>query len=185
MRDYLSELENIEASIFNDISVLFVGPQMTKGTHPSFPFFRNTKWIDIQGTGFKIVGKNLVVLGGKYSGKKLSVLIAERVLDLFDLASLFEGLQTLRHRVNQLENAKSVLRTHGYILVMWCGDDIKQRFEDYKDNGRFNKDLEITTDDIETIIDNIERTHDANIGVTWGTIEIEIENHFENELKYD
>jgi hypothetical protein len=68
-----------------------------------------------------------------------------------------------------LEQAKEVLKNHGYIACFWTKEDIE--YQAKQDS------IELTEEDVETIADNIERNFDATIGVNWDVISAHIYMH--------
>ena len=55
------------------------------------------------------------------------------------------------------------------ICIIWCIDDIKSAMK-----NRQNP-IEITDDECMEILDNMERRHDASLGITWDTIDYHLD----------
>ncbi len=65
----------------------------------------------------------------------------------------------------QIETAKQVLSDAGFIQVYWTEEDIRTRQDE---------DEPLTDEQVKNIRENIERRHDANIGINWEVIDIYI-----------
>lgn len=63
----------------------------------------------------------------------------------------------------EIENAKETLKKAGYFFTLWTKEDIltyaKNTFE-----------VDLTNEQVDDIINTIERTHDATIGINWDVI---------------
>jgi ribosomal protein S8 len=72
-----------------------------------------------------------------------------------------------------LEQAKEVLKNHGYIAAFWNKEDIEARAEEME--------VTLTKEQVQTIADNIERSFDANVGVNWDVITYHIDEEVQND----
>ena len=69
---------------------------------------------------------------------------------------------------------------HGFndtnsIALIWCVDDIKHMTKEMEIP------IKLTDDQCMEILWEIDRRHDATIGITWDTLEYAIENYLQNE----
>jgi len=63
------------------------------------------------------------------------------------------------------------LCSRGYLRVLWMEDDIKHVAE-----NNFENPIHLTDDQLNDVVSFIESKWDANIGVSWDTIEFSIVN---------
>lgn len=64
--------------------------------------------------------------------------------------------------------ARQFLKEQGYFVDnLWQKDDIKYKAEDMG--------FDITEDQIDQVMDNLGRNFNAEVGITWLTIEMEVE----------
>lgn len=61
-----------------------------------------------------------------------------------------------------IEQAKKVLKDNGYILHLWCKEDIISKSKEMK--------IELTEDQVNEVAELIEHQTDCSIGVNWDTI---------------
>lgn len=66
-----------------------------------------------------------------------------------------------------VEQAKQVMRDNGYLSPMWQKADIIGKAEDMG--------VELTTEQVDKVAENIERFHNAEIGINWDVIESNID----------
>jgi|TARA_R100000808_G_C2152935_1_gene162730 sporulation-control protein spo0M len=68
---------------------------------------------------------------------------------------------------------------HGYnetnsIALIWCIDDVKQMA------AEMEIPVKLTDEQCMDILYEVDRRHDASLGVSWDTIEYNIENYFQD-----
>ena len=66
----------------------------------------------------------------------------------------------------EIEKAKSILKQAGYLEPMWMVEDVKCRLEQLDKTANKKQ--------LNTIVANIERSHNAEIGINWDVIDINI-----------
>lgn len=84
------------------------------------------------------------------------------------IETLKEGLTTGDPK-KAIKEALKILDDKDRIYISWCVDDILQRAEDTNHKP-------VTKKKAREILEEMEHHHDANIGITWDTIDFYLDN---------
>lgn len=84
-------------------------------------------------------------------------------------------------RQSMIDNARQLLKQFGYIIpTLWHRDDVVQRIKDRK-----GKLFSFTSADVDSIVSILDLKHNAEIGLNWDTIDIAIDEHFNQKKNED
>ena len=150
--------------------------------YPIWNVIDNDSYATDKSYGIREVGVTLVKVGtsSKNSHQFVRTMVSTTKNDNGDRVFRFfvDGVLMKKATVKngKIHHDEDVINKENSISIKWCIKDIRYAMDDREDK------VDISDEECMDILSMIERKHDANIGITWDTIDYYLDEFIQDKL---